>query len=253
MGSTGLEVTRLGFGAFKVGRNQKIKYPEPYPLPSDAEARRLLNSVLDSGINYIDTAPAYGSSEERIGRSLAHRRQEFVLSTKAGETFRQGQSRYCYSRQAIERSVSESLERLKTAWVDILFLHSNGEDMAIQLQSDAVAALVDLKQRGLTRAIGFSGYTSQGFRTALEWADVIMVEFNARNTEHRPILELARKMERGVVVKKGLASGRLAPRRAIQFLAADPYVDTLLIGSLNPQHLAEDIAALAVPGAETES
>ena len=76
LGSTGLFVTPLGFGAFKIGRNEQVKYPQPYDLPDDATVERLLNGVLDAGIHLIDTAPAYGLSEERIGkflpRSLVH-------------------------------------------------------------------------------------------------------------------------------------------------------------------------------------
>ena len=84
LGQTGLALSTVGYGAFKIGRNQKIKYAQPFDLPTDDEADRLLNAVLDLGVTYIDTAPAYGLSERRIGRSLAHRANEFVLSTKVG-------------------------------------------------------------------------------------------------------------------------------------------------------------------------
>ena len=101
-------ITALGYGAFKVGRNQKTKYGHSYELPTEQESDRLLNSVLDLGITVIDTAPSYGLSEERIGRYLSHRREEFFLSTKAGETF-EGESRYDYSKDAIVASVHSSL------------------------------------------------------------------------------------------------------------------------------------------------
>src|SRR5687768_3221126 len=90
-------VSVIAFGAFKIGRNEKIKYPAGYKLPTFEEAQRLLNAVLDLGINYIDTAPAYGHSEEWIGRALTGRRGDFLLSTKVGETFEQGQSIWDYS------------------------------------------------------------------------------------------------------------------------------------------------------------
>ena len=67
LGTTDLELSPLGFGAFKIGRNQGIKYEQAYELPSDKDVSQLLNAVLDAGVNYIDTAPAYGLSEERIG------------------------------------------------------------------------------------------------------------------------------------------------------------------------------------------
>ncbi|TXT24440.1 MAG: aldo/keto reductase, partial [Planctomycetota bacterium] len=92
LGKTELLVSPLGFGAFKIGRNEKVKYPQPYDLPDDTAVERLLNGVLDAGINLIDTAPAYGISEERIGKFLSQRRGEFVLSTKVGERFTNGES-----------------------------------------------------------------------------------------------------------------------------------------------------------------
>ena len=85
LGRTGLDVTPLGFGTFKIGRNEGIKYPDAYELPTDEGAAQLLNGVIDLGLNLIDTAPAYGSSESRIGAALAQRRDDYVLCSKAGE------------------------------------------------------------------------------------------------------------------------------------------------------------------------
>src|SRR5690606_38926072 len=114
LGRTGLSVSAIGYVAVKIGRNQAVKYPRPFDLPDEAEASRVLNAVLDCGITHIDTAPAYGLSEERIGRALAHRRREFVLSTKVGEEFVEGESRFDFSAAAIRRSVHRSLARLRT-------------------------------------------------------------------------------------------------------------------------------------------
>ena len=67
LGSTSLQLSPIGFGAFKIGRTEGAKYAEAYSLPSDAEATALVHAVLDLGITLIDTAPAYGVSEERVG------------------------------------------------------------------------------------------------------------------------------------------------------------------------------------------
>ncbi|MBM4007813.1 MAG: aldo/keto reductase, partial [Planctomycetes bacterium] len=80
-------VTSIGWGAFKIGRNEGIKYPTPYDLPSDETATRLIHAVIDTGIGVIDTAPAYGLSEARLGAALGARRAEIFLSTKVGERF----------------------------------------------------------------------------------------------------------------------------------------------------------------------
>ena len=151
LGNTGLNVTPLGFGAFKIGRNEQIKYPRPYDLPDDATVERLLNGVLDAGIRLIDTAPAYGRSEERIGQFLSHRRREFVLSTKVGERFVNGESQYDFSGPGVRASVAESLRRLRTEVLDIVFIHSNGDDLAIQTQTNLVPELQKLKQAGDAR------------------------------------------------------------------------------------------------------
>ena len=75
LGRTGRHVSPIGFGAFKIGRNQGIKYASAYDLPDETAVAALLEGVLDLGINLIDTAPAYGLSEERIGRALGNDRQ----------------------------------------------------------------------------------------------------------------------------------------------------------------------------------
>ncbi|MDG2291262.1 MAG: aldo/keto reductase [Phycisphaerales bacterium] len=209
LGRTGLEVTPLGFGAFKIGRNEGIKYPEPYLIPSDDEVARLLDGILDLGINLIDTAPAYGTSEERIGQCLASRRDEYLLSSKAGEQWKDGHSCYDFSPEAIRRSVQESLSRLQTDHLDLLLLHSDGSDL--QLQQDGVLPnlLRSLRDAGMARAIGMSGKSSDGMHAALEWADVVMLEYNIDDTTMEPVIRAAADQGVGVLVKKGLGSGHL--------------------------------------------
>src|SRR5262245_47651520 len=95
LGRTGIQLSPIGFGAFKIGRNQGIKYAQEYNLPSEEDVERLIAGILDLGINYIDTAPAYGTSEERLGRVLGKfRRDDLIVSTKVGETFADGRSTY---------------------------------------------------------------------------------------------------------------------------------------------------------------
>lgn len=241
LGNTGLHVTRIGFGAFKIGRNQKTKYPAAYDLPDEPAVERLLNEVLDLGINYIDTAPAYGLSEERIGRFLAHRRDEFVLSTKVGETFEHGESTYDFSGKAVRRSVERSLARLQTEVLDVVFVHSDGNDLAIQDKTDCVPVLLDLKAAGTIRAVGFSGKTAAGAERALEWADVLMVEYHRDDASHADVMSAAERRGLGVVVKKGLASGRLDPGDAIRFVLRNPSVSSLVIGGLNLENVRSNL------------
>jgi aryl-alcohol dehydrogenase-like predicted oxidoreductase len=243
LGRTGLSISPIGFGAFKIGRNQKTKYSTPYDLPGDQQVADLLNGVLDLGINYIETAPAYGTSEEGIGRAIAGRRSEFVLATKVGEAFEAGASSYDFSAPAIRMSVERSLKRLKTPTIDVLLLHSDGRDEWIQTQTHAVLTLQDLKRQGLVRAIGLSGKTVEGARQALAWADVLMVEYHLRDRSHEGVIAEAAARGVGVVVKKGLASGSLPAHEAIRFVLDSPHVSSLVVGGLSLEHVRANLAA----------
>jgi len=241
LGRTGLVVSPIGFGAFKIGRNEKTKYPANYDLPSESDVNYLLDGILGLGINYIDTAPAYGLSEERLGRCLASRRREFVLATKVGETFSEGVSRYDFTSAGLRASVERSLVLLKTDVIDVLLLHSDGRDQWIQSDTDAVTILQELRDRGLARSIGLSGKTVEGARQALGWADVLMVEYHIEDRSHEALIEQAAQNGVGVVVKKGLASGHLPAGEAIRFVLANPHVATIVVGGLNLAHFRENM------------
>lgn len=240
IGKTGLNVPPLGFGAFKIGRNQGIKYPTPYDLPDDATVVRLLNSILDLGCTLIDTAPAYGLSEVRIGQAISHRRSEFVLSTKVGESFADGKSTYDYSSTGVRASLDRSLRLLKTDVLDIVLIHSNGDDRQIIEQTDTVSILQEYQARGLIRAIGLSGKTVEGAILALDWADLLMVEYHFQDASHQECIEHAAKKGIGVFVKKGLASGKLSPEESIRFILGNPYVTSIIVGGLNLDHFREN-------------
>ena len=243
LGRSGLEVSPIGFGAFKIGRNTGTNNAQRYELPGAGEVARLLDGILDLGINYIDTAPAYGLSEERLGRALAGRRGEVVISTKVGETFKDGRSTYDFSAAAVRGSVQRSLKRLGREVIDVLFVHSGGDDLAVSSGTDVVATLQDLRRKGVVRAIGLSARTVEGARAALHWADALMVEYHLEDTSHAQVIGEAHAACVGVVVKKGLASGRLDPAKSIRFVLSTPGVCSMLIGSLSLEHLRADVAA----------
>ena len=237
LGKTGLSVSPIAFGAFKIGRNEKIKYAQGYPLPSEEETSKLLNGLLDLGINLIDTAPAYGISEERIGRHVSQRRREFILSTKVGETFEAGKSTYDFSAKAVGQSIERSLQRLKTDAVDFLFIHSDGR----KVESETIAAIQNAKKQGKTRFIGLSGKTIESARDALAWADALMIEYHSLDTSHEPIIEEGAKKGVAILVKKPLASGHLPPSESIPFILQNKQVATLVIGGLNLDHFKQNL------------
>jgi aryl-alcohol dehydrogenase-like predicted oxidoreductase len=241
LGKTGLSAAPIAFGAFKIGRNEKIKYAQHYDLPTDSEAERLFNDVLDLGIDVIDTAPAYGISEDRVGRFLSKRRHQFHLSTKVGETFENGTSTYDFSEAAATHSLERSLKRLRTDHLDFVFIHSSGDDRHVLTETEVVPTLRRFKDRGLIKYIGLSGKTVDGARLAMEWADALMIEYHPADTSHEPVLRECAERGIAVFVKKPLASGTLPPAEAIPFILRQPAVSTLVVGSLNLAHLRANL------------
>lgn len=243
MALLGIQLSAIGFGAFKIGRNQGIKYPRVYDLPDRREVEVLLNGVLDLGINYIDTAPAYGLSEERIGQAIAHRRDEYLISTKVGETFEDGISRHDFSERAVRDSVSRSLRRLRTDVLDLVFIHAGKDDLAILESTDAQATLSRLRDEGWIRAIGFSGYTEAAFSAALPWCDAVMVTYHQEDRALDTVMREAGEKGITVVVKKGLASGHLSAGSAVSFVLGHPHVASMVIGTLALDHVRDNLAA----------
>src|SRR5690606_6686077 len=131
LGDTGLLVSPLGLGTVKLGRDQGVKYPNGFSIPDDAAARALLAQARELGINLIDTAPAYGVSEERLGPLLRGSRQDWVIVSKVGEEFENGASRFDFSAAHTRFSVERSLRRLETDVIDLMLVHSDGNDLAI--------------------------------------------------------------------------------------------------------------------------
>jgi aryl-alcohol dehydrogenase-like predicted oxidoreductase len=143
-----LIVSRIGLGTTKLGRNTDVKYPKAFALPSDTQIGELLDSALISGVNLIDTAPAYGASEARLGGFVGCYRDRLILSTKCGEQYSNGHSMYDFSTGAITASLEGKSQASHVDHVDILLLHSDGRDIEILTQTDALEALGRLKQSG---------------------------------------------------------------------------------------------------------
>jgi aryl-alcohol dehydrogenase-like predicted oxidoreductase len=149
-GSSGLRVSALGLGAGQIGD----------AALDEAQVSRLLNAALDLGITLIDTARGYGLSEERIGRHLAHRRSEFILSTKVGYGIA-GQRDWTAG--AVEAGIDAALQRLATDCIDIVHLHSCG--LPSLQAGEVVEALLRARDKGKLRTAAYSGENEE-----LAWA-----------------------------------------------------------------------------------
>jgi aryl-alcohol dehydrogenase-like predicted oxidoreductase len=246
LGTTGLHVSPIGLGTVKFGRNTGVKYPAAFDLPSDEQITALLGAAAELGVNLIDTAPAYGTSEERLGVLLtrAASRDRWVICTKAGETFENGVSTFDFSPAAVTASIERSLKRLRTDRVEVALLHSNGDDQQIILHSGALEALESLKRRGLIRAIGISTKTPQGAMLAVRHADVVMLTLNAAEQADAPAAAAAGTRGVGVLVKKALASGHTRDAdSAIRFALNLPGVSSVVVGTLSNEHLRANVLA----------
>lgn len=252
LGNTGLRVSPLGLGTVKLGRDQGVKYPNGFTIPDDDAARLLLRQARELGINLIDTAPAYGRSEERLGPLLRGQRDEWVIVSKVGEEFDNGQSHFDFSAAHTRLSVERSLKRLETECIDLVLVHSDGNDLRILEQEGVYDALAQLKQEGKIRGFGLSGKTVEGGLKALQTGDCAMVTYNLNEQAERPVLDYAAEHGKAILVKKALASGHvcLSPgvdpvRASFELLFGHPGVSSAIVGTINPVHLAHNVAVVA--------
>lgn len=244
LANTNIDVSVIALGTVKLGRNQGVKYPSAFLLPSDKEAKTLLHVARDVGINLLDTAPAYGVSEERLGKLIQGERHDWVISTKAGEEFVNGESQFDFSKAAIRKSVERSLKRLKTDYLDIVLIHSNGDDERIITEENVFDTLAILKNEGKLRAYGMSTKTIQGGLLTLQYADIAMVTYHQDYTDEKEIIDLAHKNKKSIFIKKALASGHIKTNSItenLQFILATAGVTSIVLGTINPVHLRENV------------
>jgi aryl-alcohol dehydrogenase-like predicted oxidoreductase len=248
LGSTGIKISVLGLGTVKLGRDQEVKYPHGFKIPNDQAVRELLALSQELGISFIDTAPAYGNSEERLGQLMANP-NDWVIMTKVGEIFEHGQSTFDYSATHTRMSVERSLRRLKRDYIDMVLVHSDGNDMHIIENEGALPELHKLKDEGLVRAYGMSTKTREGGQWVVENTDVVMATLNLGDDHDLPVIARAHELNKGVVIKKGLQSGHadksaggIGVERAFEYVFSHPGVSSMIVGTINPKHLRENVA-----------
>lgn len=248
-------ISPIGLGTVKFGRNQGVKYPKSFELPSDKEIVNLLSLARELNINLLDTAPAYGVSEERLGLLFGnsnllgtHSRKDWILSTKVGEEFLNGESSYNFTPEHARFSIERSLSRLKTDYLDIVLVHSDGNDVHNIQHFGILDCLADIKQAGLIRAFGMSTKTVAGGILAVEKSDAVMVTLNPLEKTEIPVIEHAHKLNKMVFIKKALASGHIHKipgedpvKASLQFIFETPGVTSVIIGTLNPEHLKQAV------------
>ena len=212
LGSTDLEVSRHGFGAARIGAG----------VPLD-QLESLLDSLIDLGITFIDTADCYARSEELIGRYLGNRIGEFVIATKCG-CITDGDEGEAYSRAVIERSIDRSLKRMGLECLDLVFLHTCSAE--ILRAGEAADAMLRARDAGKVRYLGYSGDDEDAMQAiSLGIFDALQVTFNILNQDALDeVLPAAAGAGMGVVAKRPIANARLLPKDSPHYHAG-PYWD----------------------------
>jgi aryl-alcohol dehydrogenase-like predicted oxidoreductase len=203
LGRTGLPVSEISLGTVELGLDYGIAAPGETLKPDEREASEFLHFALDSGINLVDTARAYGESEQIVGKALRSRRTEFILLSK----IRSGPG------DQVRRHVYESLARLQTDVIDVMMIHCLADE--ITPDSETVGALLDLKKSGSIRFIGASVYGSAAAMAAIEcgWFDCLEIAYNL--LDRRPengVLEAAHRADIGIIARSVLLKGALSER-----------------------------------------
>lgn len=239
----------VGLGTVKLGRDQGVKYPQGFTIPDDRAAANLIAMAKDFGVNLIDTAPAYGNSEERLGKLLKNQRHEWVICSKVGEEFQllpsgQGQSHFDFSAEHTRFSVERSLQRLATDTIDIVLVHSDGNDERIIQEHGTLDTLAELKREGKIRAYGMSTKTVAGGLLAAEKSDGVMVTWNLNHDSEIPVIDYCQEHQKGVLIKKALASGHACFKEgtdpvqaSFDLVLSHPGVSSAIVGTINPEHL----------------
>jgi aryl-alcohol dehydrogenase-like predicted oxidoreductase len=271
LGRTGLTISRLGVGLAEIG---------DLDLDEAKQASEVLNLALDSGITFFDTAACYSNSEELIGRTIAHRRDEFVLATKAGHVVG-GYAGEDWTAQTIRDSIDRSLKRMRTDHLDIVQLHTCSVE--VLERGEVIEVFQAAQQAGKTRFIGYSG-DNEGALWAVKSGlfDTLQTSFNLVDQNARlNLFDPAQDQDMGIIVKRPIANGvwgatgvpssyaeayferaqRMAARGplpdapdnrilvALGFAFAHDAVDTFIVGTRNPDHMRSNIelAAQSLP------
>jgi aryl-alcohol dehydrogenase-like predicted oxidoreductase len=280
LGRTGLRVTTLGFGALEL-RGMVAGVGRPL---TPGQPERILHAVLDAGINYIDVAVDYGEAEEHIGRCISSRRREFFLASKCGcpldvtkfspsERTRFGiplPELHDYSRKNIMDAVHQSLRRMKTDYLDVLQFHFSPAKEVLE-QEGAIQTLQDLKREGKIRFLGCSSIlpnTTEHIKMGV--FDVFQIPYSALQPEHEAAIAEAARAGAGIVIRGGVARGKpgegqgsgdvwklwekakldellegmSATEFMLRFTLTSLDMHTTIVGTLNPAHLQENVAAV---------
>ena len=214
LGKTDIQVSEISFGTVSLGIPYGIGIKKNDNMISGEDAIKLLQMALDNGINFYDTARAYGLSEERIGKAFKERRQDVIIATKCKHLCdSKGQlPKDTEIKKEIENSMNDSLSALQTDYIDVFMMHDGNIDT---ITNETVAkTLSEFKDKGLIRSTGISTYTVEETKKAIEsglW-DIIELAYNLMDQRQGELFSLAEQKGVGIVVRSALFKGILTER-----------------------------------------
>ncbi len=209
LGKTGIEVSELAFGCVSLGLPYGIGVNGTADMLPMDESISLLRTAVERGINFFDTARAYGTSEQLLGEAFKGNRDKVVICTKAGHFKSKDADGIC---KELNASLGESLKQLQTDHVDVFMSH-NGT-LELLANDDIVDSYVKIKKSGIAKAIGVSVYTIEESLAAINsgvW-DVVQLPFNLMDQSHAAAFDAAQKKGVGIVVRSVLFKGILTDR-----------------------------------------
>ena len=223
LGKTGLKISRLGLGGIPI---QKI----------DAEGTRaLIGNMIESGVNFIDTARGYTVSEEYLGFALSGVRDRFVIATKS--TAR--------SKELMAKDIEISLKNLRTDYIDLYQLHNpNANDLdEITSPDGALEALFEARALGKIGHIGITLHSLELFERAIEipWVETIMFPYNIVETQGEELIARCAERDIGFICMKPLAGGAIDDASvAMRFVLCNPAVTVVIPGMADAAEVAEN-------------
>jgi aryl-alcohol dehydrogenase-like predicted oxidoreductase len=268
LGRTGIEVTTLGYGAMELrgGPNG--------PTITDDEADKVLNALLDAGVNFIDTSIDYGRSEELIGKYISGRRDEYFLASKCGCVPDGGD--HIHTAKNVRDGVENSLKRMNTDHLDLVQFHRSLTQKEFEEQG-ALQELQKLQGEGKVRFLGVSGTLPNLFEQIdMGVFDAFQIPWSAVQRDHEKAIEAASKAGAGIIIRGGVARGApddwqgrryyMVPSNTMQkrwddaklddlldgmtrmefmlrFTLSNPDLDTTIVGTKSVEHLQDNVDA----------
>lgn len=227
LGKTNLKINRIGFGGIPIQR------------VTQQDTNKIIDGLINQGINFIDSARGYTVSEEYIGNAIEGKRDNFILASKSmSRTY-----------EDMLKDVDITLKNFKTDYIDLYQLHNVKSDEYENIFNDNMAykALLDCKSQGKIKNIGITSHSIDTIKKAVrdEKFDTIQFPYNIVEDQADEIFREAHKRNIGIIVMKPLAGGAINNAKlAIKYILSKEYIDVVIPGMDSVDQVLENISVL---------